>query len=98
VSLTGYVTAEQKNTRLVKKCPRRNEWIVVYRRAPQNYVVLCNGNVLGLVTKFKHWYPELTGDKRFMGPMGDGSRWPQKTRAAAIDWILKHSRIEKETP
>ncbi len=88
MALSGFVSAEDKATRLVMT---RAGFVVAIRRRPQHYEIRRDGATLGTVTKFKHWYAERAGDKAFMGPMGDGSRWPQLTRQAAIEWLVRNT-------
>lgn len=89
MALNGFVSKEDRATRLVKTA---RGFVAVVRRAPQDYQVIKDGRTLGRVVKFKHWYPELSGDKCFMGPMGNGSRWPQTTRREAIEWVVRHAK------
>lgn len=93
MALSGFVSSEDKATRLVKT---RSGFVVAIRRKPQHYEIRRDGVVLGTVTKFKHWYAERAGHKAFMGPKGDGSRWPQVTRQAAIEWLVKNSVTNSE--
>jgi hypothetical protein len=86
MALSGYVTAEQRKCRQVAT---KKGLVVAYRYAPQDYEIFRNGVVLGRVTKFKHWYPTIQPPH---ATLGDGSRWPQKTRQAAIEWVVKHYR------
>lgn len=87
MALNGFVSKEDRATRLVMTL---QGFVAVVRRAPQDYDVFRAGVRLGRVVKFKHWYPEVAGDKRLMGQYGDGSRFPQGTRQAAIEWVVKH--------
>lgn len=86
--LNGFVSAEDRASRLVMT---RSGFVVVIRRKPQHYEVRRDGVTLGVVTKFKHWYAELDGDRSRMEPMGGGSKWPWTTRQAAIEWMLKNA-------
>lgn len=89
MALNGYRSAEDRATRLVMT---RAGFVVAIRIKPQHYEIKQDGITFGFVTKFKHWYAERAGDKAFMGPMGSGSHWPQLTRQAAIEWLMKNSR------
>lgn len=88
MALSGFVSAEDRATRLIKT---RGGFVAVIRRSPQHYEIRRDGVMLGYVTKFKHWFAERSGNKAFMGPMGDGSRWPQRTRQDAIEWLVKNA-------
>lgn len=84
MALNGYVTADQRRSRLVKtSCG----FVVAYRRGPQDYDIYRDGNVIGRVTKFKHWYADTgkkTADRR-----SNGAFWPKLTRQDAIEWLVK---------
>jgi len=87
MALSGFVSREDRATRLVMT---KQGFVTAVRRAPQDYDVFMEGVRLGRAVKFKHWYPEVAGDKRLMWQYGDGSRFPQSTRQAAIEWVVKH--------
>lgn len=89
MALSGYVTAEQRRCRLVKT---NRGLVTVYQYAPQDYEIWRNGICIGRVTKFKHWFPSILTPH---STLGDGAKWPQITRQAAIEWVVKHYRLPK---
>lgn len=85
MALNGYVTAEQRKCRLVKTS---KGLVTVFKLAVEDYEVYVEGVKIGRVFKcIKSWFPDIPEQN---ATVGDGGLWPQKTRQAAIEWVMKH--------
>lgn len=65
--------------------------VVAFKLAVGDYEIYVAGNMIGRVRKFKHWYPEVPERD---STLGNGGKWPQATRKAAIEWVLKHGSVK----
>lgn len=82
MALNGFVSAEDRATRLVKTSAG---FVVAIRRNPQVYEIRRDGVHIGEVRKFRSWFAYSEPPH---GMSGTGNDEPRRTRLDAIEVLL----------